>query len=224
VLNLLKNNFGLKVLSVCLALAAWGYFHLAAAPGTTARFDQTLAVPIVVTGLKPGYQARYTEKVATVVIQVPRNGQTVRPDQVQAVLDVGDLVSPGFHEVQVKIVAPDVAIKSLSPASVTLSLDRLEERTIPVSIDYVGDRRTIVVESAEVSPPTATIRGVETDLSHVTGVRVEIPMPAKPEQFDAMIRPTPYGARGEPVENVAISPNLLRVRARFIPTTSKTKR
>ena len=58
-LNLLKNNFGLKVLSVCLALAAWGYFHLAAAPGTTARFDQTLLIPIVVSGLKPGYQARY---------------------------------------------------------------------------------------------------------------------------------------------------------------------
>ena len=64
-LNLLKNNFGLKVLAVGLALAAWGYFHLAAAPGTLARFDQTLVVPIVVTGLKPGYQARYDDKTAT---------------------------------------------------------------------------------------------------------------------------------------------------------------
>ncbi|HEY0613391.1 MAG TPA: hypothetical protein VGC96_02075, partial [Candidatus Elarobacter sp.] len=124
-LNVLKNNFGLKVLSVFLALAAWGYFHLAAAPGTTAKFDQTLAVPIVVTGLKTGYQARFAEKVATVVIEVPRNGQSVKPDQVQAVLDVGELVDPGFHEVPVKIVSPDVSIKSLSPASVTLQLDRL---------------------------------------------------------------------------------------------------
>jgi len=224
VLNLLKNNFGLKVLSICLALAAWGYFHLAAAPGTTARFDQTLAVPIVATGLKPGYQARYAEKVATVVIEVPRNGQSVRPDQVQAVLDVGELVDPGFHEVPVKIVSPDVAIKSLSPASVTLSLDRLEERTVPVSIDYVGDDHGIVVESAQVSPSATTIRGVATDLSRVTGVRVEIPMPAKPEQFDAMIRPTPAGSHGEVVENVQISPNLVRVRAHFIPTTSKAKK
>jgi hypothetical protein len=215
-LNLLKNNFGLKVLSVCLALAAWGYFHLAAAPGTTARFDQTLAVPIVVTGLKTGYQARYAEKVATVVIEVPRNGQTLRPDQVQAVLDVGELVDPGFHEVPVKIVAPDVAIKSLSPASVTLSLDRLEERTVPVSISYVGDQRGVVVDSAQVSPSSTTIRGVATDLSHVTGVRVEIPIPAKPQRFDAMIRPTPAGAHGEPVDNVQISPNLVRVRAHFV--------
>ncbi|MDB5041577.1 MAG: YbbR-like protein [Candidatus Eremiobacteraeota bacterium] len=215
-LNLVRNNFTLKVVSVCLALAAWGYFHLAAAPGTTARFDQTLSVPIVVTGLRPGYQARYTDKVATVVIEVPRNGTAIKPDQVQAVLDVGDLVDPGFHNVPVKIVSPDVAIKSLSPASVTLGLDRLEERSVPVSFDYVGDRRSVVVESAEVNPATTTIRGVATDLSRVTGVRVEIPIPAKPEPFDKMIRPTPIDARGTEIPGVQISPNFVRVRAHFV--------
>ena len=215
-LNLLKNNFGLKLLAVGLALTAWGYFHLAAAPGTTAKFDQTLAVPIVVTGLRTGYQARYADKVATVVIEVPRNGTVVKPDQVQAVLDIGDLVDPGFHNVQVKIVSPDVAIKSLSPASVTLSLDRVEEHRVPVSIDYVGDRRGIVVESAQVDPTMTTIRGVAADLSRVTTVRVEIPMPDKPQELDKMIRPTPSNAQGAEVSDVQVSPNLVRVRARFI--------
>jgi YbbR domain-containing protein len=224
VLNLVRNNFTLKVVSVCLALAAWGYFHLAAAPGTTARFDQTLSVPIVVTGLKPGYQARYTDKVATVVIEVPRNGTAIKPDQVQAVLDVGDLVDPGFHNVPVKIVSPDVAIKSLSPASVTLGLDRLEERSVPVSFDYVGDRRSVVVESAEVNPATTTIRGVATDLSRVTGVRVEIPIPAKPEPFDKMIRPTPIDARGTEIPGVQISPNFVRVRAHFVAPSGQGTR
>ena len=222
-LNLVRNNFTLKVLSVCLALAAWGYFHLAAAPGTTARFDQTLAVPIVVTGLKPGFQARYVEKVATVVIEVPRNGTAVKPDQLQAVLDVGDLVDPGFHNVPVKIVSPDVAIKSLSPASVTLGLDRLEERSVPVSFDYAGDKRGVVVESSIVTPASTTIRGVATDLARVTGVRVEIPIPAKPQQFDAMIRPTPTDARGTEVAGVQVSPNLVRVRATFVaPVAGQT--
>jgi hypothetical protein len=221
VLNLLRNNFGLKVLAVCLALAAWGYFHLAAAPGTLARFEQTLEVPIVVTGLKTGYQARYAEKVARIVLEVPRSGQTVKPDQVQAVLDVTDLVDPGFHNVPVKIVSPDIAIKSLSPASVTLSLDRLESHIVPVSIDYVGDRHGIVVESAQITPPTTTIRGVAADLSRVTGVRVQIPIPEKPQQFDNMIRPTPADAHGDEIGSVQVSPNLVRVRARFISTTGQ---
>jgi hypothetical protein len=223
-LNLLKNNFGLKLFAVCLALTAWGYFHLAAAPGTTAKFDQTLEVPIVVTGLKPGYQARYTDKLATVVVEAPRNGPPVKADQVEAVLDVRDLVDPGDHYVRVNVVSPDLAIKSLSPGSVKISLGRLTDRTVPVSFDYVGDRRSVVVESAEVNPATTTIRGVATDLSRVTGVRVEIPIPAKPEPFDKMIRPTPIDARGTEIPGVQISPNFVRVRAHFVAPSGQGTR
>lgn len=214
-LNLLRNNFGLKLLSVFLAVVAWGYFHLAAAPGTTARFDQTFSIPIVVSGLRPGYQARYSDKVATVVVEVPRNGTAVRPDQLQAVLDVADVADPGYHNVAVKIVAPDVAIKSLSPASVTLSLDRLEERIVPVSIVYAA-AAGIVVESAHVDPATATVRGVAEDVDRVTSVRVTIPIPSKPQRFDSMVQPTPTDGRGNEIATVQVSPNLLRVRAAFV--------
>jgi hypothetical protein len=223
VLNLLKNNFGLKVLAVCLALAAWGYFHLAAAPGTTAKFDQTLNVPIMVTGLKPGYQARFEDKVATVVVESPRSGASLKDDQVQAVLDVSDVVDPQPHHVAVRLVAPDIAIKSLSPASVIVSIDRLEERSVPVTFDYVGGRHGIVVDSATVNPSLTTIRGVASDVSRVTGVRVEIPIPAKPQQFDAMIRPTPTDANGAEMTSVQVSPNLIRVRAKFIASSSQQK-
>jgi hypothetical protein len=223
VLNLLRNNFGLKVLSLALACAAWGYFHLLAAPGTIARFDQTLSIPIVVTGLKPDFQVRYNDRMATVDIQVPRNGAAIKSDQIQAVLDVSELNDPGYHNVPVKIVSPDVVIKSLSPASVTLSLDRIEDRSVPLSIDYTGDRRGIVVESSQVDPPTTMIRGIAADLARVTGVRVDIPIPAQPQQVDKMIRPTPTDARGNEVQNVQVSPNLVRVRTRFVNTTSQAK-
>jgi hypothetical protein len=223
VLNILRNNFGLKVLSVCLALAAWGYFHLAAAPGTTAKFDQTLVVPIAVSGLKPGYEARYNEKSATVVAEAPRNGAGLKPDQVQAVLDVGDITDTLPHNVRVTIVSPDIALKSISPGSVNVTLDKLGERTVPVSFDYVGDRRGIVVESAQIDPQKTTIRGATTELAKVAGVRVEIPIPPKPEQFDSMIHPTPTSATGDEVQNVQVSPNLVRVRARFITATGKQK-
>ncbi|MBV9409044.1 MAG: hypothetical protein JO164_09475, partial [Candidatus Eremiobacteraeota bacterium] len=145
----------------------------------------------------------------------------VKPDQVQAVLDVSDLADPGFHNVPVHIVSPDLAIKSLSPASVTLSLDRLESHIVPVSIDYVGERRGIVVDSAQVTPANTTIRGVAADLARVNGVKVEIPIPERPQQFDNMLRPTPTGPRGEEIGNVQVSPNLVRVRAKFISTTGQ---
>jgi YbbR domain-containing protein len=224
VLNLLKNNFGLKVLAVGLALAAWGYFHLAAAPGTTARFDQTLVVPIVVTGLKPGYQARYDDKNATVVVETPRNGPGPKPEQMQAVLDVSDLVDPGKHAVAVKLNAPDIFVKSLAPASVYVTLDRIEDRTVRVNLDYVGDRRGIVIDSAQLDPTTTTIRGPASALSRVAGVRVQIDIPSKPKLLDEMVGAVPIDARGTAIDEIQVSPNLVRARIKFIPaTTSRTK-
>ncbi|HEX3549342.1 MAG TPA: hypothetical protein VHT53_03155 [Candidatus Elarobacter sp.] len=204
------------MLAVCLAVAAWGYVHLAAAPGTTARFDESIAVPIVVTGLRPGYQANYGVRTATIVVEAPRNGPDLRPDQFRAVLDVSDLTDPGDHNVNLTTVSPGVPIKSISPGSVIVTIDRIEERTFPVAFDYTGDRGGVVVDRAQVDPATTTIRGVATELAKVAAVRVEIPMPARPQQFDEMIRPTATTAQGDPIANVQASPNLVRVRVRFV--------
>ena len=223
-LNVLRNNFGLKVLAVGLALAAWGYFHLAAAPGTTARFDQSLVVPIVVTGLKPGYQARYDVKNATVVVETPRNGPAPKPEQVQAVLDVSDLTEPGLHAVRVTLNAPDILVKSLAPPQVDVMLDRIEDRVVRVNLDYVGDRRGVVIESAQLDPVTTTIRGPATVLSRVAGVRVQIEIPAKPHLLDEMVSPVVIDGRGASIDEIQVSPNLVRARIKFIPaTTSRTK-
>jgi hypothetical protein len=220
VLTLLRRNFGLKLLSVALAVAAWAYFHFSAAPGITAHFDEQLTVPLVVTGLRPGFVARYTDKTALVTIDLPRNGSEVKSDQVQAVLDLSTHPDPGVFNVPVEIIAPNVQIHSLTPASVTLTLDRLEERTVPVAIDYTGDTRgSVVVESADVNPSMVTIRGTANDLARVNAVRVEIPIPLKSGVIDTMTSPSAVDGRAGSITSVDVSPNLVRVRARFVPST-----
>jgi hypothetical protein len=220
VLQAIRRNFGLKVLALGLAVTAWAYFHFSAAPSITAHFDQQLSVPIVVTGLRPGLIASYSERTAIVTVEVPRNGPPVRPDQVQAVLDLNDKPAPGIMNLPVTVVAPDAVIKSLSPASVTLSVDRLETRTVPVSIDYTGGNGSIVVESSTVDPSATTVRGIANDLARVEAVKIQIPLGTKPGRFDAMLRPVAADALGNEVANTQVSPNLVRVRALFVPSTN----
>ncbi len=219
-LNLLRNNFGLKALAFGLALAAWAYFHLAAAPGLTAHFDQTLNVPIVTSGLSAGFDARFAEKFATVTVELPRNSGVIKADQVQAILDLSDVTEPGVRNVAVKLVAPDLTVRSLSPASVIVAVDRLEERVVPVSIQYVGEHSGTVVDSTAIDPPQTTIRGTAADLARVSTVRVQLPFPNRAQQFDAMLRPAPAGADGVELGDVEVSPNLVRVRAKFIAPTA----
>jgi hypothetical protein len=221
VLNRLRNNFGLKILSLALAVAAWAYFHLLAAPGTTAKFDQTLTVPIVVTGERPGYEATTTLKTATVVVQVPRNGESYRADQFRAVVDASDLVDPGYHNVPVHVVPADVALRSLSPASVLVLVDRIEQRMATVALDYTGEPHGIVVSSASVSPSMTTVRGVAGALSRISVMKVEIPIPRKPDDLDEMISPVPTDAEGHEVSGVQVSPNLVRVQIHFIAAATQ---
>jgi hypothetical protein len=51
-------------------------------------------------------------------------------------------------------------------------------------------------------------------------VKIEIPLGTKPGDYDAMVRPVAADARGNDVANVQVSPNLVRVSARFAPSTN----
>lgn len=219
-LQAIRRNFGLKVLALGLAVTAWAYFHFSAAPSITAHFDQQMTVPIVVTGLRPGLVASYDERTAIVTVEVPRNGAPIKSDEVQAVLDLTDKPGPGIMNVPVTIVAPDVVIRSLSPASVTLSVDRLATRTVPVSIAYTGGNGSLVVASSTVSPTMTTVRGIANDLAKVEAVKIQIPLGTKPGSFDAMVRPVAADAQGNEVPGAQVSPNLVRVRAQFVPSTN----
>jgi hypothetical protein len=220
VLSIVRRNFQLKAFAFALALAAWAYFRFSANPGITAHFDQQLSVPIVVSGLRPGYVARYTDKFAVVTIDATRNAAPIKPDAVEAVLNLPPNVETGVLNVPIEVIAPSLQIRSLTPASITLSIDRLEERLVPVSIDYSGDAKNVVIESASVNPSLVNLRGIATDLARIQTVRVEVALPTKPGTIDAMFRPIAVNAHGEEVAPVQVSPNLVRFAARFIHSTA----
>ena len=217
VLQRLRKNFRLKALAVVIAVSAWVYFHLAANPVIAARFDQQLSVPMTLTGLRTGYVVtRQSEHEAIVTIVAPRSGPPVRPDDVKAVLDLSERPA-GVYVLPVALIAPNLEVRSLSPASVSLEVDRLEERTVQVSVVYRGDAHAgFVVSSLGVTPSLATVRGTASDLARVDAVRLEVPFLSRPAVYDAMVRGTPADMNGNDVSDVSVSPNLIRVRARFV--------
>jgi hypothetical protein len=169
VLERLRANLGLKAFSLAIALGVWAYLRLVPNPVVAARFVQTLNVPISTTGLKADSAARYTDKSAVVTVVLPRTGEAIRPDEIRAVLDLEGR-SPGVYNVPIELIAPKLEIRSLSPASVTLSIERIEERALPVVVRYVGDvRRKLVVDRVSVIPALASLRAPTSELGHVAG-------------------------------------------------------
>ncbi|MBV8689369.1 MAG: hypothetical protein JOZ59_04605 [Candidatus Eremiobacteraeota bacterium] len=214
-LQIFKNNFSLKALSLVLALAGWGYFRFANSPVFAARSEQ-LSIPITTTHLTLGYIARFAEKQAVVTVASAKRGSApIRPDDVKAVLDLNGL-SAGVYNVPIRLVAPSVAIQSLSPASVTLAIERMAQKSFPLAVYYSGNReRALVASVTKILPPQAVARGASDDLSRVAAVRADVPLPGSAQLFDAMVRPVAVDALGTEVTGVQVLPNLVRVRVRF---------
>jgi hypothetical protein len=216
VLDRLRNNLPLKLLSLAIAVLGWTYLRLTPNPVIAARFVQQVTVPIATTGLRVDEIARFSEREAVVAVDVPRAGAPLRPEMLRAVLNLEGR-EPGVYNVPVDVIAPKLEIKSLSPASVTLSIERIEARTVPVTVHYVGDaRRGVVVGRVGVSPLAVTLRASTSDLRRVANVRVDVPLPTAPVTFDSMLRPIATDDRGVEIGNVAVAPNLLRVTATFV--------
>ena len=222
-LQIFRKNFLLKVFALALAIAGWGYFRFANNPVIAARFDQQLSVPVTVIRLATGYVARVPEKEAIVTVASPRRGgAAVGPNDVKAVVDLENRTD-GAYTIPIQVVGPQgLQIQSLSPASVTLRIVKLDQKSFPLALHYQGSQaRAIVTSDARLTPDHAEVRAASDDLSRVTAVRVDVPLPQSPVTFDAMVRPVAVDSLGTEVGSVQVSPNLIRVRVHFIAGASQ---
>jgi YbbR domain-containing protein len=215
---ILRRNFGLKLLAVALAIVGWAYFRFATNPVLAARFDQQLSVPITAIDLPVGFIAHFTEKQAVVTVESHRGEAPVKPDELKAVLDLTGKTS-GVYNVPVQLVAPSVVVQSLSPASETLTVEKIEQKQFPVALHYTGAQSAVVVGDVSVTPAAASVQGPASVLSLIASLRLDVALPTQPMNFDEMIRPIPVDVVGAEIPGVQVSPDLVRVHVRFVSGT-----
>jgi hypothetical protein len=122
--QIIRKNFGLKALALGLAIVGWAYFRYAGNPIVAeARFDQQISVPITVEHVPPGYVAGFDRHSVLVTVERKRGEPPVREGEIRAVLDLAEK-GPGHYNVPVELIAPDVAVQSLSPASVAVTVSK----------------------------------------------------------------------------------------------------
>jgi YbbR domain-containing protein len=221
-MELVRKNFALKLLAVGLAIVGWAYFRFAANPIlSTGQFDQQLSVPITAVNLPFGSVAHFIEREAVVTVSSKRGEPAIKPDEIKAVLDLSNR-GPGVYNVPVQLVAPDLVVQSLSPASVTLTIERIEERSFPVVVHYIGSApRGIVVSATQIRPATATVSAPTSALAQIAVVQANVALPDEPKAIDEMIRPIAVDASGAEIAGLSVSPDLVRVRMRLVAAAAK---
>lgn len=214
-MQIIRKNFTLKLLALGLAVVGWAYLRFAGNPIAAPRFQQ-LSVPITAANLPVGYVAHFTEREAVVTVEQGRGDAPIKPEDVKAVLDLSNK-GAGVYNIPVTLVAPAVAVQSLAPASVTLTVERIETRAYAPSIHYSGSQAAdIVVADSQMRPQTVTVEGATTTLAQVAAVHLDVPLPNEPKAVDEMVRPVAVNASGQEIAGLVVAPDLVRVQIRFV--------
>ncbi len=204
------------MLAVALAIVGWAYFRFAGNPSVATAQYQQLSIPISAVNLPLGYVSHFTDHDAVVTIQTKPNQPAVAPEEIKAVLDLANK-QPGVYNVPVMLVAPNVAVQSLSPASETLTIERIEQRTFPVTVHYVGSQPGgIVVNYTSIGPDSAIVRAPTSVLDQVSAVHADVALPNQPKEVDEMVRPVAVDASGSELGGLSVTPNLVRVQMRVV--------
>jgi YbbR domain-containing protein len=220
----IRRNFALKLLAVLLAIVGWAYFRFATNPiVAAARFAQQISVPITSVNLPASYVAHFTDREAVVTVETRRGDPAIKPDEIKALLDLSNK-NPGVYNVPVTLVAPDVVVQSLSPASVTLTIEKIESRVFPLDLQYVGGTQAadVVVTGVRLAPSAVTVQGAAALLGQVAGVHLDVALPNEPKAVDEMVRPVAVNAQNGEIGGLQIAPNLVRVQMRLIAGTGSS--
>jgi YbbR domain-containing protein len=121
--QIIRKNFGLKVIALALAIIGWAYFRYSSNPVLAARFEQQFSIPIATSNLLDGYTAHFSQREAVITVANHRGDPAVNPAEIKAQLDLSGK-GPGTYAVPVELIAPNVVVQSLTPASVSVTIDK----------------------------------------------------------------------------------------------------
>jgi YbbR domain-containing protein len=210
------SNIRTLLLALVLALSVWISAVTSADPDET----QTLkSVPLTVVGQDPAL-INILEPPATieVTIRAPHSVWdqiTAQGNSVQATLDLSGLGSGEYTipvQLTINVDARPYQIVLVNPTSITVHLEPLSTRTLPVepiisgepALGYQADRATL-------DPKTVTISGPDSIIKQATRAKVLVNLAGVRGSFDQSIRVQIVDENNGQLPGITISPEMIRV-------------
>ncbi|NOY63899.1 MAG: hypothetical protein GXO97_00650 [Nitrospirae bacterium] len=170
--GLITHNFGLKLLSLGLAIVLW---YMISAKGTS---EVSLVVPIEYINIPQGYEIikKGQDRVNISVYGSERAIASIRPEDIRVFVDLSGATA-GVKKYRIqrsRIKKPSsVEVASVNPSEVEVFIDKIirkELRVIPVFSNSRLVKKTMRVE---VIPEIVTAEGPETLLKGISTVKTE---------------------------------------------------
>lgn len=169
--EMFKRNIGYKAISLILAILFWLWVTSQGSSQTLDR-NQTLTIPLVTKNL-PANSIVMT-KLPSVRVSLQGSNPSVNVKDLYAYVDLTGS-KPGQQDYEIKMdTIPNITILELTPNRVSLQLDTIQEKMLPVQLILTGvPAEGKEVGDAVLKPNLVNVRGPGTLLASVDKVLVE---------------------------------------------------
>jgi len=172
--NRLTRDWGLRTVAILLAIGMWLFVN-----GGQRSQQNTMQVPVRYRGL-PQSMIILGQRPEFVDVQLSGPGTLLSlldPGRLALRLDLAG-VSPGQIDFKIDpsmfAVPRQVAVDRISPATITLDVDRMLQRELPVRVDVRGPVSSgYAIPSVEVTPPTVAVFGPSKIVSKLESVQTD---------------------------------------------------
>jgi YbbR domain-containing protein len=207
----LRDNWGIGILSLVLAVSLWIYVTDRENPEVSRRVPG--AVPIEAVNV-PQDQAVFSLSQESVTVTA-RASESVfdrlTPDDFRATIDLSSVTAQQAQvEVHVESEEPRAEVVEWSPARITVLLEPLTTRTVPVRAEGVGELPRGFEVAISVEPAEAQITGPERLVLDVEAVEADVNLTSVRASFQQTLPLQARSASGD-IEGILIEPETAQV-------------
>ncbi len=209
----MRINFGLAALALLLSTSLWVLVVNDQNPERTDTPD--IAIPVEISKVPPGLVVMNNLESVRFKIRAPKDKWlSIRTGSFRASVDLTRL-GPGIQAVPVvpEVSDPQVRVLEVVPSTVSVRLEEIQERTVPVKVNLVGNVPFgYVYRVPKVDPEVVVASGPASLLQGVQTASVEVRLEGITVEIDSAFHPVAVDSTGSAVRSIQLNPQTVRVR------------
>ena len=212
ILEVVLHNWPLKLAAVGMATVLYGGLVLSQGAQT---FPDP--VPIRQPVIPPGmYLLEPLPPVTSIRYFAPEGTDQPSTDTFRATVDLSGITQGGTYDVPVQVTSinPAIQILEVTPSAVTVQLDPLVTKIVPVQIERGEVPEGLEVGTESATPSTVTVSGPKTIVDQVVAARADVVIQPSGIDVDEDVALIPVDAVGDARSPADVSPTTARISIR----------